>query len=456
MAEKLVIIGGTAAGLSAGAKARKMKPEMDIIAYEKSGYTSYGSCGLPYFVSDLIKKPEALITLSPKALDEERGIKAYIRHEVTEIDREQKVVRGKNLLTGKTFETPYDKLVIATGARPHVPSILNAKDHIGRLTPGVFTLRWVEDGIYLKKAVFENRAIAIVGGGNIGLEVAEQLSQLTDKQITLIESKERLLHQFPLAYSQKVEEEFKNHGVNLLLGHRAQEIVLEKGRAGGLVTNRGTKIKADVILLGTGVTPEVALARQAGLEIDDFGAIRVNAYQQTSDEAIWACGDCTACTHLITNKPYYVPLGTQANKQGRIAGENIAGGNRPFQKILGSQGTKVYSIYIASTGLFLPQAIEEGFKAEKVTITSRDKAGYYPGGDQNTLTLVFEKPSGRLLGAQGMGAFSVVGRINVLATAITAGFDLERLNQVDYIYTPSVAPVYDPILIAAENGLKKL
>ena len=456
MAEKLVVIGGTAAGLSAASKARKANPTMDILVFEKSGYTSYGSCGLPYFVSDMIKSPEELVTLTPSALLEKRNIKALVHHEVINIDRTNKKVQVKNLLIGEVFEASYDKLVIATGARPIVPNIQNALDEKGQLTPGVFTLRQVEDGIRLKQAVFEKAKIAIVGGGNIGLEVAEQLSQMDNKGITLIESKERLLPQFPLEYGQRVVQALQKQGVTLLLGHRAQEILVNKGEITGLVTNLGTRVEADIVLLGTGVKPQAALAQKAGLKLDEFGAIWVNEYQQTSDNSIWACGDCTAAVHLITNKPYYMPLGTHANKQGRIAGENLAGGQKKKKKILGSQGTKVYGIYLAGTGLSLHQALAENLDAHQVTITNKDKAGYYPGGEENTLTLVFEKPAGRILGAQGMGGFSVVGRINVLATAITAGLGLDELNQVDYIYTPSVAPVYDPILIAAENGLKRL
>ena len=450
MSEKLIVIGGTAAGLSAASKAKRLNKSLSITVYEKSGYISYGACGLPYFVGDIIREADELISLTVDEVTNERGIPTHIHHEVLAIDRENKLVLVKNLTTGETFTDPYDKLVIATGAQP-IP--LNIP---GGEAENVHFLRTVEDGIRLKQAVAKKglRA-AIVGGGFIGLETAEELTQ-AGVQVELFEALPRLCPFLPEAFSQEVLETLTANGVNVHLGTSVAAIETDGNKAVAVTDSNGEKYPVDLILCSIGVRPATALAEACGLELGLKKGIVVDEHQRTSDPDIFACGDCVEMKHLITGAPVHIPLGTTANKQGRIAGENLGGQDSCFAGVLGSMVTKVFDKYIAATGLTLAQAEAAGFAAAESTITQRDKASYYPGAKPAKLHLVFEKGTGRLLGAQGLGGESISGRINVLVAAITAKMTVFDLNELDLVYAPPVSPVYDPILIAASQAIKKV
>ncbi len=455
MEEKIVVIGGTAAGVSAASRAKKINPSLKIVVYEKTGYTSYGSCGLPYYLGGLIDDAQKLIALTPEEIENKRGIEVHIHHEITSINPKEKTVSGINLITKVKFVTHYDKLIIATGASPLLPPIEGIVEE-EKLVEGVFVLRNVEEGIMVKKQLKQGRNIVLVGGGNIGLEVAEQLCQLENKKITIIEGGPRILPDFPEQYSELVHQSLEEKAVKIYTGHFAKSIERKNGKLVSITTHKGERIPADTVLLATGVYPQSQLAKEAGLALDEFGAIKVNEQLQTQNPFIWACGDCTSVVHQLTGKRVYIPLGTYANKQGRIAGRNVAGGSYAFQQVLGSQGTKVFDWYIASTGLSQLKGKEAGFKVESVSIVQRDRAGYYPGGEKNYITLIFEEKTGKILGAQGIGGASIGGRINAIATAIHQKMTLKDLNEVDFLYTPAMAPIYDPVLIAVENGLKKL
>lgn len=452
MAEKVVIIGGTAAGLSAASKAKRVNPHLDIKVFEKSGYISYGACGLPYFVGGIIDEPERLISLTVEQMREKRGIPTYIHHEVIKINRKEKNVLVKNLDDGSISEHSYDKLVIATGAKPVKPAI----DGID--SKGVHYLRTVEDGIRLKHTVLETKEdskAVIAGGGFIGLETAEEIAG-TGTKVTLIESSRRLLPFLEESFSQQILSTLKENGVHVLLGETLERIESADGYAAAAVTDKGTRLETDLILISAGVEPNTNIAKEAGIELGIREAIRVTDYMETSDPSIWACGDCAEAKNIITGKPVYIPLGTTANKQGKIAGDNLAGNREPFAGVLGSVVTKVFDQYIACTGLTGEQAEEEGYEVESVSITKADKASYYPGAGENRIRLLFDQSTGKLLGAQAIGSESVAGRINVLAAAITAGMTVEEVNQLDLVYAPPVAPVYDPILIAASQAVKKV
>lgn len=449
MADTLVVIGGTAAGLSAASKAKRLRPEMEITVYERSGYVSYGACGLPYYVGGMIPEAEDLISLTADTLKEKRGIPTYIHHEVTRIDRGKKLVEVKNLDTGETMTRHYDKLMIATGAEPIVPPIPGVE------ALGVHCLRTVEDGIALRARAAEAKRAVIIGGGFIGLETAEELTQ-SGLAVTVVEAMPRLLPFLVEEYADMIRAELAAHKVEVRLGAAAEEVVAENGRAAGVRLAGGEVLPADLVLFSVGVRPATRLAAECGLALGLKGAIVVDEEQRTSDPDIYAAGDCVQMKNLITGAPCYFPLGTTANKQGRVAGENLAGQHSTFKGVLGSQVTKIFDLYAASTGLTLRQAEEAGFAAAASSIVKGDRASYYPGGGENRLTLILDTASGRLLGAQGIGTATVAGRMNVLAAAITAKMTVEELNELDLVYSPSVAPVYDPILIAASQAMKKV
>ena len=448
MAGRVVVIGGTAAGLSAASKAKRVDPSLEITVFEKSGYISYGACGLPYFVGGMIDEPLDLVSLTVDQMTGKRGIPTFIHHEVTKIDRDAKQVTVTNLDSGEVSVHPYDKLVIATGARPVIPPIPGV--HAGR----VHVLRTVEDGISLKAAAGKGGKAAIIGGGFIGIEVAEEMA-LSGIEVHLFEAMPRLLPFLQEEFSDRVLETLRTHGVQVHLSATVREVLTDNGEACGVRTDEG-ELPADIVLLSIGVRPASELAREAGLALSVRDAILVDDEMRTSDEDIYACGDCAMEKHIVTGQPVYIPLGTTANKQGRIAGGNLAGLHDRFKGVLGSMVTKAFDLTVAATGLSLQQARDAGYDAVSSVITKADRASYYPGGRDNVLCFILDSKSGRLLGAQGIGSESVAGRINVLATAITAGMTVAEINELDLVYAPPVAPVYDPILIAASQAMKKV
>lgn len=451
MSEKLIVIGGTAAGLSAASKAKRVKPDLEIQVFEKSGYISYGACGLPYFVGGMIAEPDDLVSLTVDQMTNKRGVPTYIHAEVTAINRNTKSVTVKNLDNGEEQTYPYDKLVIATGAKPIRPNIP------GINSDGVYYLRTVEDGIRLKNAVKEEigKRAVIVGGGFIGLEVAEEMA-LSGVEVHIYEMMSRLLPFLNENFSAEVLETLKANGVHVHLGTGVEEILVKNGTAVGVRDAAGNQVDTDMVLMCIGVAPNSGLAKAAGLKLGIKDAIIVNDGMQTSDPCIYACGDCVQMKNRITGKPTYIPMGTTANKQGRIAGGNVAGEHETFKGVLGSMVTKVFDLYIAATGLNINQAEEAGYEVVSTVITKGDRASYYPGSRDNKICLVFDKKSGRLLGTQGIGSESIAGRINVFVAAITCGMTVAEINELDLVYSPSVAPVYDPILIAASQAMKKV
>lgn len=451
MGKHLVVIGGTAAGLSAASKAKRMDPDIKVSVYERTGFIAYGACGLPYYIGDLVKTEGKLADFTPDELKEKRDISTYIHHEVTKIDADSKTLDVYDLRKNEFFKVPYDYLVIATGASPIIPDIPHVHAN------GVFFLRTVEDGMAIKNAIKERnvKKALIVGGGFIGLEMAEQLSFL-GIEVTIVEALPRLLPLLDEEYSNAVKKNLEENNVYLHTGTTVSEIISENGNVVGGKTNNGEIFDTDMAIVSIGVRPNSSMAQNAGLKTGIKNAIVVDEYMKTSDESIWACGDCVQTFNFITKRETYVPLGTTANKQGRIAGGNIAGDKSTFKGVLASQITKVFDLYIASTGLTVDQAREAGFLPEEAKIVKKDKASYYPGGKDNNIKLIFDKNTGRLLGAQAIGSESIAGRINLLATAITAGMTVAELSEVDLVYAPSVAPVYDPILIAASQAVKKV
>jgi len=450
MKKRIVVIGGTAAGMSAAVRVKRLLPDSEVVVLERSGFISYGSCGLPYYIGGIIESIHDLLSLTPETATE-RGVDAKVYKEALSIDRNSKNVVYKDIQSGKTSSISYDYLVIATGAVPVFPRLPNID------AAGVYTLRTIEDGLAIRKILDNNGAkrALIVGGGFIGLEMAEQFNH-RGIEVSILEALPRILPSFEEEYAGEIVKTLEDHGIRIISGQSLSAIETREGRAVAAVSDKGMRLDVDLIIISAGVRPNSDLARAAGLNIGYKGGIVVDDELKTSDDSIWACGDCVVMHNLITGKDTYVPLGTTANKQGRIVGGNIAGERKNFNGVLGSQVTKVFDSYIASTGLNLDAAIREGFDAVIEKIVKSDKASYYPRGVDCHLCLIFDRKTGRLLGAQAMGGISVAGRINTLAVAITAGLSIQQINEIDFVYAPPVAPVYDPILIAASQGIKKI
>lgn len=444
----MIVIGGVAAGLSAASYAKRRLPDMEVMVFEKSPHASYGSCGLPYLIEGLVEDPEELIALPLEDLRKKRGLDVRVLHEVTSIDTQERRVIVIDLNIGEKFEIPYDNLVISTGASPVIPPLPG----IG--IEGVFVLRTLEDGIRLESfmKMKQPKRAAVIGGGYIGLEMAEAFS-VRGCEVTLIEKFPSVLPGFDKEIAVIVEQKLveKNVGLMLATGVSACE---KNGSAVGVITDNGM-VETDLILLAVGIKPNTALAEDAGIELGSTGAMRVNRKMETNVPGIYACGDCAEAYHRIVKRNVWIPLGDTANKEGRVAGANIAGEDVAFPGVIGTAATKVFDLEIARTGLGEAEARTEGFEISTALIGSYTRAHYYPGRKQITIKLISEKGTKKLLGAQAVGGEGVAKRIDVFAAAIWAGMTLDDIAWIDLTYVPPVATVWDPILVAAQVASKE-
>ncbi len=451
MAERLVVIGGVAAGMSAASRARRLRPDLEILVFEKSGFVSYGSCGLPYFVSDIIKAPENLVVYDAKFFKEKRNIDVFTHHEALKIFPAKRTLLVKNLENGKEFEVQYDKLVIATGARAVRPNVKGVD------LKGIFTIRFLEDGIEIKNFIRENspKKALIVGAGYIGMEMAESLVSV-GMDVLIVEQMPSILGTMDDEINEVVEQELQRNGVKLLKSTSVDEFIGENGYVKKAKLSSGEVVDADLVLIGAGIKPNSEIAKEAGIEIGRTGAIAVNQRMETNIPGIYSAGDCAEAFHLVLNRPVYIPLGTTANKQGKVAGENAAGGNAVFKGIVGTAVFKVFDLEVARTGLSEKQAKAEGFDYVSTVIEHGSRAHYYPGGSKIRVKLVADKKTGRLLGAEMVGRDGVAKRIDVFATALHAKLTVDEIGQLDLSYAPPFAPVWDPVLIAANDLEKKI
>jgi NADPH-dependent 2,4-dienoyl-CoA reductase/sulfur reductase-like enzyme len=444
--ETLVVVGGVAAGLSAASAAKRLKKqELRTLVFEKSGYISYGACSEPYFVAGLVAEPEGLIEITPEEFARKREIPTYRLHEVVKVDYEGGLVTVHDLADGRRFEEHFDYLMLATGAvarRLGVP---------GEDLPGVYGLRTVEDAIALRASAGLAEDVVICGGGYIGLEMAEAFVAL-GKRVTILKKTPQMLLNFDPEMSALVEEEVHANGVDVRTD--IDVLALEgRGRVEKVVTNKGD-VKAETVLIAKGAAPNTALAEQMGVTLGSTGAIAVDHHQRTNLERVYAGGDCAEAPHIVTGKPAYIPLGTTANKAGRVAGENIGGLATEFPGIVGTAVSKIFDLQVARTGLSLSEALANGFAARGSTITHLSRSKHYPGGSPITVRLITEAETHKLLGAQMIGKEGVAHRIDVLATALHAGMTADDVYHLDLAYAPPFAPVWDPILIAANTARK--
>ena len=439
---KVVIIGGVAGGATAAARIRRLDERADIVVFERSGYVSYANCGLPYYIGGVIGDPEALTLQTPESFFSRFRVDMRVRHEVTSIHPDRKTVRVRNLDTGESFEEGYDKLILSPGARPTQPRLPGVG--LGK----VFTLRTVEDTFRIKEHIGAHhpKSAVLAGGGFIGLELAENLRQL-GMAVTIVQRPRQLMNPFDPDMAAFIHNEVRRHGIKLTLG-RTVEGFEERGGGVDILLKDERPLHADMVVLAIGVTPDTALARDAGLKLGLKGSIVVNDRMETSVPDIYAVGDAVQVKHYVTGGDAVISLAGPANKQGRIAADNICGGDSRY---LGSQGSsviKVFGMTAASTGINEANAKKAGLAVNKVVLSPMSHAGYYPGGRVMTMKVLFEQGSFRLLGAQIVGCEGVDKRIDVLAAAIHAGVKATQLKDLDLAYAPPYSSAKDPVNMA--------
>lgn len=451
---KVVIVGGVAGGATAGARIRRLDETAEIVIIERSGYISYANCGLPYYIGGVIADREDLTLQTPEGFFSRYKISAKVNCEVTDINKESKTVSVVNLVTGEKFEEKYDKLILSPGAKPVLPDFyINDKR--------VFTLRTVEDTLKIRSFISSSRAksTVVIGGGFIGMETAENLKE-AGLEVALIQRGEHLLNTVDKEIASFIHAAFRSNGIRLLLNAQTEKIVpAQDGVCVELAC--GEKILCDMVLVAVGVVPENALAKKAGLKLGVKGAIKVNERMQTSDPDIYAVGDAVEVKHFVTGKEALIALAGPANKQGRIAGDNICGIHSEYKGSQGSSVIKIFDKTAAVTGINEEQAKALGYTYEKVILSPSSHAGYYPGGKVMTLKLLYEKKSLKILGAQIYGSDGVDKRIDVIATAIRAGLKADELKDLDLAYAPPYSSAKDPVNMAGfiaeniENGIVK-
>lgn len=439
---KIIIVGGVAGGATAAARIRRLDEQDEIIVFERSGYVSYANCGLPYFIGDVITDPEELTLQTPESFFQRFRVSMKVRHEVTAIHPDRKAVSVRNLETGETFEETYDKLILSPGAKPTQPRL-----------PGVgidklFTLRTVEDTFRIKDYINKNhpKSAVLAGGGFIGLEMAENLREL-GMDVTIVQRPKQLMNPFDGDMASFIHNEVRRHGIRLALGHTVEGFEEKNGGVDILLKDEAA-LHADMVILAIGVTPDTALAKEAGLELGIKGSIVVNDRMETSVPDIYAAGDAVQVKHFVTGEDALISLAGPANKQGRIIADNICGGDSHYEGSLGSSVIKVFDMTAASTGINETNARKAGLDVDTVILSPMSHAGYYPGGRVMTMKVVFEKETGRLLGAQIVGYEGVDKRIDVLAMAIHAGMRADRLKNLELAYAPPFSSAKDPVNMA--------
>ncbi|HKX75446.1 MAG TPA: FAD-dependent oxidoreductase [Acidimicrobiia bacterium] len=445
MADRLVVVGGDAAGMSAASQARRLRPDLEIVALERSGHVSYSACGEPYYVGGLVTDLDRLVARTPSEFAE-RNIEVRLHYEVKEIDLDRRVVVAYSLQGKDTLTLGFDQLMYSTGSAPLRPPDVSGIDH-----PNVYGLRTLEDAVLLRsEAVRGEGSAVIVGGGYIGIEVAEAL---VDRgwRVTMVTSGDHVLERtLDDQMGSLADRAVRNYGVELLTQSRVTHIKHQDGRQ--LVGGDSFAVDSDLTVIGLGAGPEVALARAAGIDLGPTGAVAVDDRQATNVEGVWSAGDCAEARNRITGRPINILLGTVANKTGRIAGTNIGGGEAHFPGVLGTAITKIGTTEIARTGLKVEEARVAGFTPVVGIARGTTTAGYWPEAEPVTVMVIADRDQGRLLGGQVVGGRGAGKRIDVLATAIWTGMTAEELAWVDLSYAPPFSGVWDIIHIAARRA----
>lgn len=450
--ERLVVIGGDAAGMSAASQARRLKgpEELEIVAFERGHFTSFSACGIPYWVGGEVPERDQLIARTPEE-HRARGIELRLRTEVTEIDVPGQRVRARDVDSGAESWTPYDRLVIATGARPVRP------DLPGMDAPGVHGVQTLDDGQALLDTLgARGRRAVVVGAGYIGVEMAEALIN-RGFEVTVVNRGKEPMSTLDPDMGRMVHRAMQGLGIAMVNNAEVTKILTgDDGRVRAVATEHA-EYPADLVVLGIGVRPETSLARAAGLPLGAHGGLLTDlAMRVRGHENIWAGGDCVEVLNLVSGQEQYVPLGTHANKHGQVIGTNAGGGYATFPGVVGTAVSKVCDLEIARTGLREKDARRVGLRFETVTIESTSRAGYYPGAAPMTVKMLAEVRTGRLLGVQIVGREGAAKRVDIAAVALTAQMTVEQMTALDLGYAPPFSPVWDPILVAARKAASKV
>jgi NADPH-dependent 2,4-dienoyl-CoA reductase/sulfur reductase-like enzyme len=446
---RIVVIGGVAAGMSAASQARRRDPSCEVVVLQRGRAVSYSACGMPYNIGDPKRRLDDLMILNAETARGERGIDVRIRHEVVGIELAHRVVNVADLDAAREYTLAWDRLVLANGAaaiRPPVPGLDQA---------GVFVLRELEDAHAIKHylAGAKVASAVIVGAGYIGMEMADALHGL-GIEVSMIEKAEQILPGFARAIVDVAQHELDRQQIHVQTGISLKSV--QRDGADLLVcTDRGD-IRTQLVIVSVGTRPDVALAAEAGIELGASGAIAVDSAMRTSAADVYAAGDCAEALHLVLGRPAWIPLGTTANKQGKVAGANAAGGDERFSGIVGSAGFKLFDLEVARTGLSGAEIARAGIDAVEAASLHHTRARSYPGDKPITTVVLAERGSTRLLGAQMIGGDAVAKRIDIFATALHARMTLAQVEALDLSYAPPFSPVYDPVLIAASVGIKVL
>lgn len=438
---KVVIVGGVAGGATAATRLRRLNEHAQITVFERSGYISYANCGLPYYIGGVIEDKEELTLQTPESIWDRFRIDMKVHHEVTDIDTSQKTVTVHNLDSGKVYKESYDKLILSPGAKPVMPNLL------GMDNEKIFTLRTVEDTLKIRAFVEKRKpkTAVMVGGGFIGLEVAENLCDLGVK-VTVVQRPKQLMNTLDYDMAALVHNKLRSKGISLKLG--GDVIGFEEKERLQVLLKDDEPVSADMVLMAIGVSPESTLAKKAGLELGMKGAIVVNDKMETSVPDIYAVGDAVQVKHTVTGKDAVISLAGPANKQGRIAADNICGLDSHYKGSMGSSVIKLFDMTAANTGLTEKAAKDAGIDYERVVLSPASHAGYYPGAKVMTMKVVYEKNTLRILGAQIVGYDGADKRLDVIATAISAGLKADTLKDLDLAYAPPYSSAKDPVNMA--------
>jgi NADPH-dependent 2,4-dienoyl-CoA reductase/sulfur reductase-like enzyme len=450
MGERVVVVGADAAGMSAASQAKRLKPDLDVVALERGSHTSYSACGIPYWVGGDVGSVDDLVARTPQQ-HRDNGIDLRMHSEAMALDLDARTVEVRDADAGRTYALGFDQLVLATGARPRRPALP------GIDAPGVYGVQTLDDGERMLDGLRGGpRRAVVIGGGYIGIEMAEAMVN-RGLDVTVVNRSPEPMATLDPDMGRMVHEAMTGMGIEVRTNARFEAIDCgTDGRVRAVVTNVGT-FDADLVVLGTGVEPETTLAAGAGLPLGRWGGLVTDLQMRVFDaEGVWAAGDCVESLDLVSGNRVHVALGTHANKQGRVLGTNLGGAYATFPGVVGTAVSKVCSLEIARTGLLEKDCRAVGFQYLTVTVASTTRAGYYPGAEPITVKLLAERRTGRLLGGQIVGRAGAAKRIDTLAVALWNRMGVEELSMLDLGYAPPFSPVWDPVLIAARKAADKV